>query len=81
MGQHFPDHFEGVNDVSVELVEIVEGVGSLPDAEHGINEALHVAKVGDHLLFQVGPCLAMLSFVEDGPVLWATPNRAADALA
>ena len=65
MGQHLPDHFEGVVDIGVELVKVVESVGSLPDAEHGINEgsgALHVAKVGDHLLLQVGPCFAMLCF-------------------
>ena len=55
MGQHFPDHFDGVDDVCVELVEVVEGVCYLPDAKHGINEgsgALHVAKGGDHLLFR-----------------------------
>ena len=28
LGQHFPDHFEGVDDVGVELVEVVEGVCS-----------------------------------------------------
>lgn len=46
-------------------IEILEG------AEHGVDEGpgvLHVAVVGKHLLFEVGPCLPVGSFVEDGPV-------------
>ena len=42
--------------VVVEFVQIVQGVGHLSDAEHGIDEgsgALHVAKIGDHLFFRL----------------------------
>ena len=56
LGQHFADHLEGINDVVVEFVQIVQGVGPLSDAEHGIDEgsgALHVAKIGDHLFFRL----------------------------
>ena len=31
-------------------------------------EVLHVAEVRNHFLLQIGPCLAMLGFVEDSPV-------------
>ena len=43
----------------------------MSDTEHGINEGpgtLHIPEVGKHLLLQVGPCFAMLHFVDDGPV-------------
>ena len=41
------------------------------DAEHGIDEgsrAGDVPKVGQHFLFEIGPCFPMIGFVDDGPV-------------
>ena len=69
--QDLADHFEGVDDFGVELVQVLESVGSLPDTEHGVDEdsgTAEVPEMGELFLFQVGPCLAMLLLVEDGSV-------------
>ena len=66
------DDFEGVEDVRSEGMEVLEGVGPLKVAEHGVNEGsgiLHVATVLDHFLFEVGSCFSVVGIVQHSPVV------------
>ena len=50
-------------------VEVVEGVCSRTDGVDERPGVLNVAVVTEHFLLELGPCFAVIGFVEDGPVV------------